>query len=274
MPERTKGVNDVTGSRGAAAGNEDPRLTVRVIGRCTFRCQACSTFSSPERKGLLSPEDFGCVVGILAENDFSGTLHLSGGEPTLHPALSDMISLASRTLLSSRVVVFTNGEWVGSLGWRARLKSLFAGPNVLVRFSLDKQHVEGRARALLGAPTPESLAASEGDLFDKARSFLTACMEEGARPGANFDLAFKGTAAEGKAYLAPLGDVPVYPILFIKDPARRPKQVGVMAVDLDKDGRALVYPTLGHIPAGEALGGLDTLPEALRMNREAPAAIG
>jgi hypothetical protein len=47
-----------------------------------------------------------------------------------------------------------------------------------------------------------------------------------------------------------------------------------MAVDLDKDGRALVYPTLGHIPAGEALGGLDTLPEALRMNREAPAAIG
>jgi hypothetical protein len=101
-----------------------------------------------------------------------------------------------------------------------------------------------------------------------------ACIEEGARPGANFDLAFKGTAAEGSAYLAPLGDVPVYPILFIKDPARRPKRIGVMAVDLDKDGRALVYPTLGHIPVGEPLGGLETLPSALRMNRETLAAIG
>lgn len=265
-------MNDHKDSGGGIAGNEDPRLTVRVIGRCTFRCPACSTFSSPERKGLLSPEDFGRVVGILAVNDFRGTLHLSGGEPTLHPTLSDMISLASRALLSPRIVVFTNGGWVGSRGWRARLKSLFAGPNVLVRFSLDKQHVEGRARARFGAATSEFLEAAEAELFDKARSFLEACLEEGAEPGTNFDFAYKGSPAEAKAYMAPLGDVPVYPILFQKDPARRPKRMGFMAVDLDKDGRPLVYPTLGHIPAGEALGGLEALPSALRMNRESLAA--
>lgn len=258
---------------GTDGGTADPRLTVRIIGRCSFRCPACSTFSSPERKGVLSPADFGRILGVLRENGFHGTFHISGGEPTLHPALPEMAASASRSLPASRIVVFTNGGWVGSREWRARLKGLLGGPNVLVRFSLDRQHVEGRARARRAGVSAEALARSESELFAKAGEFLAACLAEGAAPGAHFDFAFKGTAGEAAAYLAPLGDVPVYPIEFQKDPVRRPRRTGVIAVDLDRDGRPLVFQTLSHIPAGEALGGLETLPEALRADREARNAL-
>jgi len=255
------------------AGGADPKLTIRIIGRCNFRCPACSTFSGGERPGLLSLGEFARIIDLLREDNFHGTLHLSGGETTLHPDLAAMIALAARNLPAVRIAVFTNGDWVGLPGWRDRLKSLLGGPHVLVRFSLDRQHAEGKARAFLGRARKTDVDTSEKDLMAKARDFMTACLEEGAKPGANFDFAFKGTDPEAKEYLASLGDAPIYLIHFQKYPARRPKRMGFMAVDLDEDGRPRVYPTLGHIPSGEALGGIETLPSALRMNREAIHAV-
>jgi hypothetical protein len=264
-------LNPVSSAGVQVSTADDPKVSVRIIGRCNFRCPACSTFSGPERPGLLAVVDFARIADLLAGNGFHGPLHISGGETTLHPGLPEIAAAAAAALPKARIAIFTNGDWVGGGGWRGRLRGLLAGPNVLVRFSLDKPHVLGRAAAIHGAASAGTLAESERELFEKAREFLEACLQEGAEPGINFDFAFKGTIAEGRAYLAPLGSVPVYPIAFQKDPLHRPKRLGFMAVDLDKDGRALVYPSLGHIPAGEPLGGIETLPSALEMNRRAIA---
>jgi hypothetical protein len=254
------------GAEGGLLPGHEPKVTVRIIGKCNFRCPTCSTFSGPERAGLLTVSEFSRIAGFLAGCGFRGPLHISGGETTLHPGLPEIVAEASAALPESRIAIFTNGDWVGADGWREQLKRLLAGPNVLVRFSLDKFHVLGRAAALL-----VTLAESERALFQKAHDFLEACLREGAEPGIHFDFAFKGTSLEGREYLAPLGPVPVYPIVFQKDPLHRPKQMGFMAVDLDGDGRALVFPSLGHIPAGEPLGGIETLPLALEINRRALA---
>jgi len=266
MPNRLK---EFEARREADPGRLEPKLTIRIIGRCDFHCPSCSTFSSPRRKGLLSLNDFERILRLLSKSGFRGPLHLSGGETTLHPELAKMISLASRGLAASKIAVFTNGNWIGTPGWRDHLKRMFCSPNVLVRFSLDPQHVLGKAAALSLEASDRSLEESRRDLFAKAAAFLAACREEGTKPAVNFDLAFKGRISEARDYLAPLGNVPLYLIQFRKHPERRPKRMGFMAVDLDHEGRPRVYPTLGHIPGGEALGGIETLPSALDLNRRA-----
>jgi len=206
--------------------------------------------------------DFSRAIDILANEGFHGTINVSGGETTLHPRLADMLRLASGRLPRSTITVFTNGSWVGRRNWERRLRALSAGPNVIINYSLDRQHVEGAWRVAQGRPIEEV----EAELFDRARRFVDACRQVPAVP---FRFAFKGTRRQAGAYLRRLGDVPVYLIQFQRFPARRPKTPGVAAVEVNRANRVLVFPTLGHIPRGEALGGLETLRAALQFNRDA-----
>jgi len=262
MSERRWAVSQVYESR-------EPKLTIRIIRRCNFRCPECSAFSGPERPGLLSISHLRQIISLLVKHDFHGVLNISGGETTLHPQLLKIVSLASRHLPWARIVVFTNGDWVGRQRWRSLLKSLLQYPNVLVRFSLDKEHAEGKARAVSGSAGAERVAEIEKERLGKASLFLEACRKESAKPGLNYDFAFKGTISEGQAYMAFLGDVPIYPLFFQRNPANRPKQMGFLAVDLDPRGRPLVFLTLSHLSRGEPMGGLEQLPRALAQNREA-----
>ena len=193
-------------------------------------------------------------------------LNISGGEPTLHPKLVTMVRNVSESLPEAKIIVFTNGSWIGQPWWRKKLEKLMAGPNVLIRFSLDRQHAEGalKASALSGR---DGLREIERARFEQARAFRDACLSLGAKPGVGFDFAFKGTMDEARAYMASLGNPPVYLITFQKKPAKRTKKFGYFAIDIDSEGRPSVYPTLGHIPGGEAIGGIEELPTALRMNR-------
>jgi len=247
----------------------EPKLTVRIIRRCNFRCPDCSAFSGPRQPGLLSFLHFKQIIGLLEKYNFHGVLNISGGETTFHPQLLNIVSLASGHLPRARIIVFTNGDWVGRRGWRSLLRGLLKYPNVLVRFSLDKEHAQGKAHARSGSDGGESVAEIEKERIDKARCFLEVCREEGVKPGLNYDFAFKGTLAEGRIYLAPLGEVPIYPLFYQRNPSTRPKKMGFLAVSLDRQGRPLVFLTLGHLSREEPMGGLDQLPLALAQNRKA-----
>jgi hypothetical protein len=233
----------------------EPRVTIRIIHDCTFHCRRCSTFSAPGRSGRMRLSQFQRAINILAREQFRGVVTISGGEPTLHPRLPDMIRYASTQLPQATVLVFTNGSWLGNPNWKRVLRHLLAGPNVVINYSFDRQHVEGALRA-----AGEKMKAA---LFDRAQRFVR------ATPPARFRIAFKGTRREARQFLRPLGNVPLYLIKFQKNPARRPKRLGVFAVEVNRRGRVEVFPTLGHIPHGESLGGLETLPRALQLNREA-----
>ncbi len=259
--------------RGGAPERGEPKLTVRIIHRCQFRCPSCSTFSGPSGRGVLSLADFTDALERLASARYRGLVNISGGEPTLHPELPRMIERASQLLPQSRIAVFTHGHWVGHAGWRDTLGALLAGNNVLVRFSLDRQHAEGIAATGPGTPSDEEVAVMERARLEKARLFLDACVSEGAEPGVNFDFAFKGTREEGLRYTASLGAAPLYLITFRPEPDKRPKTPGFFALDVDDDNRPLVFRTLGHIPSGESAGGLESLLEVLAWNRAKLEAI-
>ena len=247
----------------------EPKLTIRVIGRCNFHCPACSTFSSPGRKGILSVDDFHKIVDILRQVNFRGVLNISGGEPTLHPHLRPLMRWASEQLTAAKIILFTNGDWVRRKGWRNRLVELMESSNVLVRFSLDRQHAQGKAIASGINPHGRELSRIEAQRLAKARDFIRACREDGRHPGLDFDFAYKGSVQEARSYMSILGDVPVYPIEFQENPGIRPKQMGYLAVDIDDNGHPWVYMTLGHLSRNEPLGGIPALPEAIEENRKA-----
>ena len=255
----------------ADPGNKrcEPKVTFRIIRRCNFDCPGCATFSHLHRKGAVRRNDFEKAIDILAACGFEGILNISGGEPTFHSKLPALIRYASDGLPNSQIAIFTNGDWIGVRDWQGKLETLFAGPNVLVRFSLDSQHAEGLLMAETGALEGKRLKAVENQRIQKARLFKEAMHSFGAKPGVNFDFAFKGSLSEAGRYMAELGDVPVYLIRFRKDPENRPKEYGFLAIDVQENDELLVYPTLGHIPAGESLGGLDTLIQAVELNRNA-----
>lgn len=237
----------------------EPRATIRILHDCNFRCARCSTWSGPGRQGRMRLDHFKRAVDRLASERFHGTLTLSGGETTLHPRLPEMLAYAGRRLPHSEVVVFTNGTWVGSHHWKRYLRQLLCAPNVFVHYSLDRQHVEGAARAAGGGSPAEVEAA----LFARARAFVQACRTMHG----NFRIAHKGTRKEADGYLGPLGPVPIYTIAFQRNPRRRRKTPGVFAIEVNRHDRVEVFPTLGHIPRGESLGGLETIAQALRRSR-------
>ena len=253
----------------SSLAERDPVCTVRILHHCNFRCPACSTFSGPNGRGMISLRDFCSAVDILSAEGFKGQLNISGGETTLHHQLDAMLAYSAERLGQARICVFTNGHWIGLPGWRDRLRSFLSGPNVVVRFSLDRQHAEGEVRARYNEWNEDQVRSSEAARMEKAQSFLQACLEMNAKPGINFDFAFKGSLEEGRAYTSPLGEAPLYLITFRPFPAKRSKEPGFFAIDIDAENRPKVYPTLGHISAHEPLGGLETLAMALEMNRKA-----
>ncbi len=212
-------------------------------------------------------EDFQRAIAVLEDSGFAGILNLSGGEPTFHERLPDLLRHASSRMGKARIALFTNGDWIGASRWREKLEALFAGPNVLIRFSHDRQHTEGKLRAAGFVPDAEGLAGADRERTRKAVLFRDAMLSMGGLPGVNFDFAFKGSKEEAAEYMAELGDVPVYLIKLREDPEKRPREYGFLAIDVQENCDLLVYPTLGHIPDNEPLGGLETLEEALAMNR-------
>jgi hypothetical protein len=213
--------------------------------------------------------DFKRAIDILASCNFEGILNISGGEPTFHKDLPSLIRYASEGMPKARIAVFTNGDWIGAHDWQRQLRSLFVGKNVLIRFSLDRQHAEGALLAAGGLVNGNRLEAVENQRKQKARLFKDVMLSLEAVAGVNFDFAFKGSISEARRYMADMGDMPVYLIRFRADPENRPKENGFLAIDVQDNNDVLVYPTLGHIPSGESLGGIETLAHAVELNRNA-----
>lgn len=248
----------------------EPKVTFRIIRRCNFDCPGCATFSHLNRKGAVRPKDFRKAVDILAACKFEGILNISGGEPTFHADLPALLRYASNALPNARIALFTNGDWIGTYNWQQTIEALFTGQNVLIRFSLDRQHAQGALMAeSKNYNARKRLEAVENSRKQKARLFKKKMISLGAEPGINFDFAFKGSIIEAGQYMEGLGDVPVYLIRLRKDPENRPREYGFLAIDVQENDELLVYPTLGHIPDGEHLGGIEMLKQALELNRNA-----
>lgn len=80
------------------------RVEILLTGRCNFSCPYCRHVGGPdiERDLALS------MISLCAEHNLFG-LRLSGGEPTVHPDVVDMVKL-SQDLGIEKIALSTNGS--------------------------------------------------------------------------------------------------------------------------------------------------------------------
>lgn len=81
-----------------------------IAETCNLRCPTCFTDSSPDLRDVVPVADILANVDqrLARENGRLDVLMLSGGEPTLHPALADLLAaLVTRPI--TRILVNSNG---------------------------------------------------------------------------------------------------------------------------------------------------------------------
>ncbi|MBO3745957.1 radical SAM protein [Streptosporangiaceae bacterium NEAU-GS5] len=81
-----------------------------IAETCNLRCPTCFADSSPDLRGVVPISEILANVDqrLARENDRIDVLMLSGGEPTLHPDLAELLDeLAARPIV--RILINTNG---------------------------------------------------------------------------------------------------------------------------------------------------------------------
>lgn len=94
-----------------------PALRIKMTGVCNRTCSFCNEEGDMHTIGSVEPDDifFTCVHSILRSMQFERVM-LTGGEPTLHPKLNDVVA----GIESKDISITTNGirpvskhDWTG-----------------------------------------------------------------------------------------------------------------------------------------------------------------
>ncbi|MBK6514905.1 MAG: radical SAM protein [Polyangiaceae bacterium] len=98
------------GSKGCCSLNHSCTLIFEITERCNLTCPTCFTASSPEPSWMMPLAELEAKLDrlIAAGKGAADMIQLSGGEPTVHPELVDMVELAFAKGIR-KVYVNTNG---------------------------------------------------------------------------------------------------------------------------------------------------------------------
>jgi len=79
----------------AGWSNHSCTILIEIIERCNLSCPTCFVGSSPQHSGLMSMQEFSRQVDQLVAGGKCGSdmIQLSGGEPTIHPRIFEMVDL-------------------------------------------------------------------------------------------------------------------------------------------------------------------------------------
>jgi radical SAM family protein len=85
------------------------RLELHVTHACNLACESCSHYSNQGHAGNLDPAQADLWMGAWSDRILVEEFVLLGGEPTIHPELSQFVLLARRRWPRARVRIVTNG---------------------------------------------------------------------------------------------------------------------------------------------------------------------
>jgi len=117
-----------------------------ITNACNLRCPICFGYNRPDPY-FMPPDEFARRLDFLLNATASVDLiNITGGEPTLHPELLEILRLAKRPGIG-RVTLNTNGI---VLGRRPELARALAEMGIYVVFSIDTLRAD-RSQTLHGA---------------------------------------------------------------------------------------------------------------------------
>jgi uncharacterized radical SAM superfamily Fe-S cluster-containing enzyme len=121
---------------------------IPVTSACNLDCPICYTVNKNDDPLTMSREHFGRILARLAaDHEELDIVNITGGEPTLHPELPELVAMA-RAAGIRRVTISTNGLKLLDEGLVARLAA--AGARVILSLDTLRPEVD---RAMLGAVT-------------------------------------------------------------------------------------------------------------------------
>ena len=84
-------------------------LIVDPVAHCNLRCRGCNHFSPYARPNVEPVENLARDLSLLARFAHARELHVSGGEPLLHPEIGDLLQALRLSGVADRVRLVTNG---------------------------------------------------------------------------------------------------------------------------------------------------------------------
>jgi len=82
---------------------------VSVTNACDLRCPICFTYNRPDELYYMDPDEFRRIVDwIVVSSGPVDLINVTGGEPTLHPRILDLLTVARRPEIG-RITVNSNG---------------------------------------------------------------------------------------------------------------------------------------------------------------------
>jgi len=176
-------------------------LRLSLTDRCNFRCTYCMEpdvrFAAPE--SLLQAEDFVRLARVAADLGVH-KIRLTGGEPTLHPALGEIIA-GIRVHTGCEIALTTNGSMLD----RASLRAWSAAGLDRVTISLDTLRPDRFARITRSTCSPQRVLAAIED-----------CLAEGLGPVKVNAVLVRGVNDDEAANLAALARRPGVEMRFIE----------------------------------------------------------
>jgi cyclic pyranopterin phosphate synthase len=176
-------------------------LRLSLTDRCNFRCTYCMEpdvrFAAPD--ALLQAHDFVRLARVAAGLGVT-KIRLTGGEPTLHPALGEIIA-GIRVHTGCEIALTTNGSTID----RASLRAWKAAGLDRVTISLDSLRPGRFAAITRAACTPARVLAAIDD-----------CVAEGLAPVKVNAVLVRGVNDDEAADLAALARRPGVQVRFIE----------------------------------------------------------
>jgi uncharacterized radical SAM superfamily Fe-S cluster-containing enzyme len=136
---------------------------IEVNDACNLSCPVCFAESSTERAGLRSLADIEGMLDLLVRSEGAPDLvQFSGGEPTLHPQLFEILAAAKRRPIR-HLMINTNGIRIArEEGFAARLAQFMPGFEIYLQFdSLRPEALRNLRGADLSRVRIEALEALE-----------------------------------------------------------------------------------------------------------------
>src|SRR5438128_105663 len=85
------------------------RLELHVTHACNLTCESCSHYSNQNHSGNLSLDDADRWMGGWSKRLVLDEFHLLGGEPTIHPELTEFVRLVRLHWPGTLIRIRTNG---------------------------------------------------------------------------------------------------------------------------------------------------------------------
>jgi hypothetical protein len=91
------------------------RLEINAVDHCNLRCRACNHASPALPGAFVNPEGLSKELSILSRFLKAKRCRILGGEPLLHPEISEVIRIVRESRIAPEVTVVTNGILLGRM---------------------------------------------------------------------------------------------------------------------------------------------------------------